>query len=238
MVRGPRGRPDGVSPRIASRFSHTMDLHTTFPPSLYIAHPSELLRAGFSSIATEAGIVVVGTSGSARETLEAIQAKRPSVAMVDSGFSDPDGFEIARSLADRAAGVRVVMTSYGGDTTHQARARAAKAVNCIAEGCSARDFATAIRSAAAGQAPRPNEPFAMVGARLNATSSQEADRHLTLRERQVLRHVAYGLSNDEIAAALAIGLETVKTHVHKLLRKMSMRDRTQVAVWAVKNGVV
>jgi DNA-binding NarL/FixJ family response regulator len=46
------------------------------------------------------------------------------------------------------------------------------------------------------------------------------------------------LSNDEIAAALAIGQETVKTHVHKLLRKMSMRDRTQVAVWAVKNGVV
>ena len=65
-----------------------------------------------------------------------------------------------------------------------------------------------------------------------------ADRHLTLRERQVLRHLAYGLSNDEIGAALGIGLETVKTHVHKLLRKMSMRDRTQAAVWAVKNGVV
>jgi NarL family two-component system response regulator LiaR len=46
------------------------------------------------------------------------------------------------------------------------------------------------------------------------------------------------LSNEEIANALAIGLETVKTHVHKLLRKMAMRDRTQVAVWAVKNGVV
>lgn len=238
MVRGPCGRTDGVPPRIASRSTLTMDLHTTPPPSLYIAHPSELIRAGYSSIAVEAGMVVVGTNGSAREALEGIQATRPSVALVDSGFSDPNGFEIARTLADRAATVRVVITSYGGDTTHQARARAAKAVNCIAEGCSARDFATAIRSAAAGQSPRPHEPFAMVSARLNATSSQEADRHLTLRERQVLRHVAYGLSNDEIAAALAIGLETVKTHVHKLLRKMSMRDRTQVAVWAVKNGVV
>lgn len=54
----------------------------------------------------------------------------------------------------------------------------------------------------------------------------------------MLRHLAYGLCNDEIAASLGIGLETVKTHIHKLLRKMSMRDRTQVAVWAVKNGVV
>ena len=54
----------------------------------------------------------------------------------------------------------------------------------------------------------------------------------------MVRHLAYGLSNDEIGASLGIGLETVKTHIHKLLRKMSMRDRTQVAVWAVKNGLV
>ena len=116
--------------------------------------------------------------------------------------------------------------------------RAAGAVQCLAQGCSAGELVAAIRHAALGRAPQPPDPFAVVSARLSAPDADGADRHLTLRERQVLRHLAYGLSNDEIGASLGIGLETVKTHVHKLLRKMSMRDRTQVAVWAVKNGLV
>jgi DNA-binding NarL/FixJ family response regulator len=61
---------------------------------------------------------------------------------------------------------------------------------------------------------------------------------VTPREEQVLRHVALGLSNDEIARSLQISVETVKEHVQNLLRKLAVNDRTQAAVWAVKSGVV
>lgn len=207
--------------------------------SLAVAHSSEILRAGMIAIAASEGFVIAGSLADAQSAIAAIVASSPVVALVDGSFPGPvDGFEVARRVKAGAPGVRIVITSPSADTTHQARARAAGAVNCIPESGTAQELVAAIRSAAAGQATPPGEPFALVGARLAATGADAADRHLTLRERQVLRHLAYGLSNEEIAAALGIGLETVKTHIHKLLRKMSMRDRTQVAVWAVKNGVV
>ena len=61
---------------------------------------------------------------------------------------------------------------------------------------------------------------------------------LTPRESQVLSHVAYGLTNDEIASSLDISVETVKEHVQNVLRKLALQDRTQAAVWAVQSGVV
>jgi len=206
--------------------------------SLSIAHPSDLLRAGLIAIAAGEGIVIAGSHGDADSAIGGITVSRPSVALIDSALPSPDGFRVARQVLDQTPGIGIVIIIPSADTTHLARARAAGAVNCIAESCSAGELLATIRNAALGRAPQPPEPFAVVTARLAASGPDEADRHLTLRERQVLRHLAYGLSNDEISAALGIGLETVKTHVHKLLRKMSMRDRTQVAVWAVKNGVV
>ncbi|MEI8319858.1 MAG: response regulator transcription factor [Planctomycetia bacterium] len=206
--------------------------------SLSIAHASDLLRAGLIAIAAGDGIVIAGCYRDAEGAIEGIAASRPAVALIDSALPSTDGFTVARKVLDQIPGIAVVIISPAADTTHLARARAAGAVNCIAESCSALELLATIRNAALGRAPKPPEPFAVVAARLAASGPDGADRHLTLRERQVLRHLAYGLSNDEISAALGIGLETVKTHVHKLLQKMSMRDRTQVAVWAVKNGVV
>ena len=206
--------------------------------SLSIAHASDLLRAGLIAIAAGDGIVIAGCYRDAEGAIEGIAASRPAVALIDSALPSTDGFTVARKVLDQIPGIAVVIISPAADTTHLARARAAGAVNCIAESCSALELLATIRNAALGRAPKPPEPFAVVAARLAASGPDGADRHLTLRERQVLRHLAYGLSNDEISAALGIGLETVKTHVHKLFQKMSMRDRTQVAVWAVKNGVV
>jgi len=206
--------------------------------SLSIAHASDLLRAGLIAIAAGDGIVIAGCYRDAEGAIEGIAASRPAVALIDSALPSTDGFTVARKVLDQIPGIAVVIISPAADTTHLARARAAGAVNCIAESCSALELLATIRNAALGRAPKPPEPFAVVAARLAASGPDGADRHLTLRERQVLRHLAYGLSNDEISAAIGIGLETVKTHVHKLLQKMSMRDRTQVAVWAVKNGVV
>ena len=79
--------------------------------------------------------------------------------------------------------------------------------------------------------------FGRLTASLQARGADLRD-DLTPREQQVVRHLAYGLSNSEIAASLEISVETVKEHVQNVLRKMGMAGRTHVAVWAVKSGMV
>ena len=77
----------------------------------------------------------------------------------------------------------------------------------------------------------------MAGAMANRTALANAEVQLTPRESQVLRLIAMGLSNQEIADSLDISVETVKEHVQNLLRKMSLNYRTQAAVWAIRHGV-
>ena len=97
----------------------------------------------------------------------------------------------------------------------------------------------AIQNATAGKPAGVSGPFAKVTASMAARDAQAArDSGLTPRESQVLSHVAFGLSNDEIARSLEISVETVKEHVQNLLRKLEVNDRTQAAVWAVKTGVI
>lgn len=205
-------------------------------PSLFVAHHQELILSGLVAMAGDLGLRVVGIASDTAGLLAGVTATGPAVALVDCQLPG-DGFAAARRLAVTAPKSRVIVISPSGDSNHLARARASHAVNCIAEGVSREALGGAIGTAADGRLPVPPDPFAVVAARLESSAPAGADAHLTRRERQVLRHLAYGLDNSEIAAALSIGLETVKTHVHKLLRRMELRDRTQAAVWAVKHGL-
>lgn len=206
-------------------------------PTLYIAHAKELIRTGLLTMASDNGLRVAGCAGDSDGALVGITQTRPTVAIIDCQLAGDGGFATARAVADAAPSVRVVMMSVSADGNHLARAHAAGAVNCVAKGLPADNIMAAIAEAAAGRRPSPPDPFAVVVERLEAADPLPAEAHLTRRERQVLRHLAYGLDNNEIARALSIGLETVKTHVHKLLTRMELRDRTQAAVWAVKHGI-
>ena len=96
----------------------------------------------------------------------------------------------------------------------------------------------AITNAARGVAPaRSGEFRRVVTSMSNKTVPDDLDVPLTPRETQVLRLVAMGLSNQEIADSLAISIETVKEHVQNMLRKLSVGDRTQAAVWAIRHGI-
>jgi DNA-binding NarL/FixJ family response regulator len=205
-------------------------------PTLFIAHRQEIIQSGLVAMAGDLALRVSGIASDARGTVDGVRATAPGVALVDC-LLPGDGFVATRRLAEVAPTTRVIVVSPSGDTNHLARARASHAVNCIAEEVSQDALGDAIVMAANGHRPAPPDPFAVVAARLESSAPSGADAHLTRRERQVLRHLAYGLDNSEIAAALSIGLETVKTHVHKLLRRMDLRDRTQAAVWAVKHGL-
>ncbi len=123
--------------------------------------------------------------------------------------------------------------------TYMARAQAAGASNFLLKSVSQKELVTAIQNAAAGKPASGAGPFAKVTASMAARDARAArDAGVTPREEQVLRHIAFGLSNDEIAQSLDISVETVKEHVQKILRKLDVNDRTQAALWAIQNGVV
>ena len=100
-------------------------------------------------------------------------------------------------------------------------------------------YVAAIERAVGGGEPAPDTVFSRIKATLHERLDPKADDvPLTRREYQVLRHLAYGLSNREIARSLTISIETVKEHVQNVLRKLKVSGRTAAAVWIVKRGLV
>jgi len=120
-----------------------------------------------------------------------------------------------------------------------ARAAALGAADFLLKDVPAQAFAAAIRRAMRGESPSEDSPFSKVRSILQQRPDPKADEvPLTRREYQVLRHLAYGLSNREIGFSLKISVETVKEHVQNILRKFDMPDRTAAAVWAVKRNLI
>jgi DNA-binding NarL/FixJ family response regulator len=103
---------------------------------------------------------------------------------------------------------------------------------------SGQEIVAAVKRAARGEATPPNSRLAEIRQRLiTRLDPTEDEVPLTKREYQVLRHLAYGLSNREIGRSLSISIETVKEHVQNILRKLDAADRTEAAVWAVKRDL-
>jgi DNA-binding NarL/FixJ family response regulator len=120
-----------------------------------------------------------------------------------------------------------------------ARAHALGAKDYILKGTSKKDLVESLQAVAEGRdPPRFGQMQRIAGQMATRQRQPDSEIPLTQRETQVLRHLALGLSNKEIAQSLEISIETVKEHVQHLLRKMGVNDRTQAAVWAVRKGLV
>lgn len=207
--------------------------------SLLVAFPKELIRAGFRAMLVNSGIKTVGEATDAPSSLTLAKKHKPDVVLLDVAIPGGDAFELAGRILKALPAAKVVFVTEIDNPTYTARARAVGAANCLLMGFSQRELVTAIENAAAGRQAAGAGNFGRITASLAAREKGSAlDAGLTPRESQVLAHVAYGLSNDEIARSLDISVETVKEHVQNLLRKLGVYDRTQAAVWAVKSGVV
>ena len=122
--------------------------------------------------------------------------------------------------------------------TYIARAVSAGASDYVLKTASRQAIVEAVTNAARGMPPARSGDFRRIASSMaNKTVPDDIDVPLTPRETQVLRLVAMGLSNQEIADSLEISIETVKEHVQNLLRKLSLGDRTQAAVWAIRHGL-
>lgn len=208
--------------------------------SLLIAHTRELIRAGLWAMLAKSPVKIVGEAVDAPSALKLARKLRPTVVIMDATYSvEVDPFETARTIVEGVPGTRVIMMSALESTTYLARAKAAGASDFLLESVTSKELHKAIDNAAAGRAATSARSFAKVVASMGAQPGVNIGAvKLTPRESQVLTHVAFGLSNDEIARSLGIGLDTVKEHVQQILRKLAVIDRTQAAVWAVQSGLV
>jgi DNA-binding NarL/FixJ family response regulator len=206
--------------------------------SLLIADDHEVVRKGLVSLFADSAIAICGEASSPDEAVRQARKLKPDVVLLDVRFGETDGLEAVKRIRSAAPAARVVILSAFDNPTYVARAVAAGAHDYLLKTISRADLIAAVTAAAAG------EPATRLG-ELRRVASHMSRREkggvtgvpLTPRETQVLRLVAMGLSNQEIADALEISVETVKEHVQNLLRKLGVGDRTQAAVWALRHGL-
>jgi DNA-binding NarL/FixJ family response regulator len=206
-----------------------------------------LLRTGFRMILdSEPGIAVVGEAADGVEGVARARELRPDVALMDIRMPRMDGVEATRAIAgDPSLPTRVlVLTTFDLDE-YVVEALRAGASAFLLKDVPADDLVAAIRIVAAGEAvvaPRVTrrllDMFAKALPAPGRTALPEVVGTLTERETDVLRLVARGMSNAEIAAELFVSETTVKTHVGHLLTKLGLRDRVQACVFAYESGLV
>ena len=204
-----------------------------------------LVRAGFRMIIdSQDDMAVVGEADDGVSALERVRTARPDVVLMDVRMPRMDGIEATRRLA--AAGEQpgpkvVILTTYDLDE-YLYDALAAGASGFLLKDVPPEDLVQAIRVTAAGEAllgPTVTRRLIEEFARVRPVALKPTRLHvLTDRETDVLRRLARGLSNPEIAAELFLGESTVKTHVGHILDKLGLRDRVQAVILAYEAGLV
>ena len=205
-----------------------------------------LVRAGFRMIVdAEDDMQVVAEANDGIEAVEAARRVRPHVVLMDIRMPRMDGIEATRRLAglgDAAAASRVViLTTYDLDE-YVYDALAAGASGFLLKDVPPEDLVKAVRVVARGEAllaPSVTRRLIEQFVETRPLSADAGDlKHLTDREVEVLRLIAQGLSNSEIAGTLYLGESTVKTHVGHILDKLGLRDRVQAVILAYNTGLV
>jgi DNA-binding NarL/FixJ family response regulator len=206
---------------------------------IVIADDHEVVRTGIKALLTGTDIRVIGEANSGRAALKLAQKHKPDLVLLDVRMPDGDGLDcLARIKLDQPE-MQVVMFSGFDNPTYVARAVALGAAGYISKGASRDEIVEGIRSAAGGETIWSREELRRVTGALAAPRSDNGiDVPLTKRENEVLKQLAFGLTNKEIAQSLGISYETVKEHVQHILRKIGVSDRTQAAVWAVRKKLV
>ncbi|MCR6488534.1 response regulator transcription factor [Amycolatopsis sp. OK19-0408] len=206
-----------------------------------IADDQALLRGSFRVLVDSApGLEVVGEASDGVEAVALTRREHPDVVLMDVRMPEMDGIEATRRICAETE-VRVLMlTTFDLDEYVYAALRAG-ASGFLLKDTRPADLLAAIDVVASGDAllaPSVTRRLVAEFARLPAGPVTTRLAGITAREQEVLTLIARGLSNDEIAARLHLGIATVKTHIGRLLHKLAARDRAQLVIAAYESGLV
>jgi NarL family two-component system response regulator LiaR len=189
---------------------------------------------------TQPGIAVVAEAGDGEEAVRLATEHAPDVALMDLIMPGMDGVEATRRLVARSPRTNVIMLTSYHDDEHIFPAIRAGALSYVLKEVGPDELAAAVRKAAEGEAVLHPRVAARVVRELHGARRDEPNvfQELSDRELEVLKLIAEGMSNAEIAGRLYVSEKTVKSHVSNILGKLHLADRTQAAVYAWRQGVV
>jgi DNA-binding NarL/FixJ family response regulator len=213
------------------------------PVSVIIADDQSAVREGLVLLlGTLPGIVVAGQAADGEAAVELVAALRPQVALMDLNMPGCDGVAVTRRITADHPGTRVVVLTTYADDESIISALQAGALGYLTKDATRAEIGRAVVAAAAGQAvldPSVQQRLLAAAARAPAISEpadSTSDGDLTPREADVLRLIAAGQSNREIARTLFVSEATVKTHVNRIFAKTGSRDRSQALRYAYAHG--
>ncbi|MCU0516261.1 MAG: response regulator transcription factor [Oscillatoria sp. Prado101] len=214
---------------------------------ILLVEDDELFRLGLSTrLQRESGLEVVAEAEDGESAVELTNQYLPDVVLLDVGLPGIGGIEACRQIKERHPNIAVlVLTSHSQKSLIERLIEAGAQGYCL-KGIAAETLVLAIRSVAAGASWWDRAATAEIRAAFAFAESEQAvskpaqtpENQLTKREQEILALVAQGKSNQEIAQQLYIAPGTVRVHVHAILQKLEVRDRTQAAVLALQKGII
>jgi DNA-binding NarL/FixJ family response regulator len=207
-----------------------------------VADDQPIICSGFAALlGAQDGIEVVGTAADGQQLLALVAAEEPDVALVDVRMPVMDGIEATRLITAGHPTKVLILTTFDLDE-YVFDALRAGASGFLLKDVTGERLVEAVRMVGEGSmllgpgvTRRLIEDF---GVRREPAGDPLAEHGLTAREREILVLLGRGWSNAEIAASLVVAVETVKSHVAEVLRKLGLRDRVQAVVWCYENGLV
>jgi DNA-binding NarL/FixJ family response regulator len=212
-------------------------------PSVLIVDDHGFFRAGLRSSLTEHGLPVVGEADSGEAALSLIERRRPDVVVMDLSMPGMSGAEATRALRARFPDVVVVVMTVSAVDTDVLDALEAGAAGYLLKDAEPDEIVRALRAALEGDTPLSPRVAGLIARRARsvaggAEAAARTARQLTDREVEILRLVAEGLDNTEIARALYVSPTTVKRYISAILAKLGVVNRVQAAIWAVRAGLL
>ena len=213
--------------------------------TILIVDDQRLVREGIKSLLNiQEGISVIGTATNGQEAVEEAFANHPDVILMDIRMPVLDGIEATQQIIKKLPDIKILMLTTFDDEEYIVKSLQAGASGYLLKDIPAEDLAQAVRLTYSGLFQfDPSVAGKLIGQLKNketkkAEPNQEIASHLTQREMEVLKLIATGATNKEIAEILVISEGTVKNHVSNLLNQLGLRDRIQAAIFAHENQLV
>jgi len=208
-----------------------------------IVDDHDLFRTGLKNLLEEQGVQVIGEAANGRDALRLVSELAPDVVIMDLNMPGISGVDTTRQLAAVAPLARVVVLTISADDDDVMNAVLAGACGYLLKDSSIQDLVAGIIAAAAGESLISPQIASKVLRRLRSQTShvdaaETIRTELSDREIEVLKLIANGKDNAQIAAELFISPKTVKNHISNILMKLQIDNRIQAAVYAVRSGIV
>lgn len=201
-----------------------------------------VVRHGLQSMLEGTDFEVVGLADNGTDGLEAVEKLKPGIVLLDVRMPDMDGLSALQAIKRKRPETAVVMVTTYDDPSYLVRAIGYGAAGYLLKGIRRDELLSKLRALLDGESIVDQERLQHALARLIADSPADAGAEqpgsLTEREVEVLALVAQGLSNRQIGGLLGIAEGTVQVHVHRIIQKLEVSDRTQAAVWGVRHGLL